>query len=65
MIEPKRSAEQQVEDEANRKALNPNGSKQTKSDSQAEPEFRENHTRLKTERLARESDLKKKKSHDH
>jgi hypothetical protein len=54
MITPKRTAEQQVADEADRKALNPNASRQTISDSQAESEFQENHKRLKADRLARE-----------
>jgi hypothetical protein len=54
MIKPKRFAEQQVADEADRKALNPVASRQTISDRQAEPEFRENHKRLKADRLARE-----------
>jgi hypothetical protein len=54
MIKPKRSAEQHVADEANRRALNPLGSRQAISDSQAEPEFQENHKRLKADRLARE-----------
>jgi hypothetical protein len=61
MIKPKRSAEQQVADEADRKALNPVSSRQTISDSQAEPEFQENHKRLKADRLAREAGLKAKK----
>ena len=52
-IKPKRTAKQQVADEADRKSLNPLGSRQTISDSQAEPEFLENHKRLKAERLAR------------
>jgi hypothetical protein len=55
MIKPKRSAQQQVADEADRKALNPLASRQTISDSQAEPEFQENHKRLKADRLAREA----------
>ena len=55
MIKPKRSAEQQVADEASRKALNPLTLRQTISDSQAEPEFQENHKRLKAARLAREA----------
>jgi hypothetical protein len=55
MIKPKRSAEQQVEDETDRSALNPVASKQTISDSQAEPEFQANHKRLRAERLAREA----------
>src|SRR5450756_1554853 len=53
MMKPKRTAEQQVADEADRKALNPIASRQTISDSQAEPEFQENHKRLKADRLAR------------
>ena len=61
MIQPKLSAEQQVANEAGRKALNPVGSKQTISDSPAEPEFQENHKRLIAERLAREAGLKAKK----
>jgi hypothetical protein len=61
MIKPKRSAEQQVADEADRRALHPLTSRQTISDSQAEPEFQENHKRLKAERLAREAGLKAKK----
>ena len=60
MIKPKRSAEQQVADEADRKALNPVASRQTISDSQAEPEFQENRKRLKADRLAREAGLKAK-----
>ena len=55
----KRSAEQQVADEADRKALNPLVSRQTISDSQAEPEFQENHKRLKADRLAREKAAEK------
>ncbi len=42
MIKLKRSAEQQVADEADRKALNPLASRQTISAGQAEPEFQEN-----------------------
>jgi hypothetical protein len=55
MIKPKRSAEQQVADEAERRALNPLASRQTISDSQAGPEFQENHKRLRADRLAREA----------
>src|SRR5271168_318564 len=55
IIKPKRTAAEQVEDEAARRALNPTGSRQTISDSQAEPEFQENHKRLKAQRLAREA----------
>jgi hypothetical protein len=61
MSTEKRSAEKQVADEASRNALNPNGSKQKISDSQAEPEFEENHKRLRAERLAREAEPKAKK----
>ena len=60
MIKPTRSAEQQVADEADRKALDPLAPRQTISDSQAEPEFQENHKRLKADRLAREARLKAK-----
>jgi len=60
MIKPKRTAAEQVEDEAARRALNPTGSRQTISDSQAESEFQENHKRLKADRLAREAKLKAK-----
>jgi hypothetical protein len=55
MIKPKRSAEQHVADEAERRALNPLASRQTISDSQAGPEFQENHKRLRADRLAREA----------
>jgi hypothetical protein len=55
LIKLKRSAEQQVADEADRKALNPTASRQTISDSQAKPEFQENHKRLKADRLSREA----------
>ncbi len=61
MSTEKRSAEQQIADEAGRKSLNPLGLRQTISDSQAEPEFQENHKRLKADRLAREAALKVKK----
>ena len=60
MIKPKRSAEQQVADEADRRALNPIGSRQTTADSQAEPEFQEIHKRLKADRMRREAALKAK-----
>jgi hypothetical protein len=55
MIKPKRTAAEQVEDEIARRALNPTASRQSISDSQAEPEFQENHKRLKADRLAREA----------
>jgi hypothetical protein len=55
MIKPKRSAEQQVADELEQLALHPLSSRQTITDSQAEPEFHVNHKRLRAERLAREA----------
>ena len=55
MIKPKRSAEQEVADELERRALHPLSSRQTISDSQAAPEFYANHKRLRAERLAREA----------
>jgi hypothetical protein len=58
MNRPYRSAAQQVADEAERRALGANAARQTISDSQAEPEFQENHKRLKADRLAREAGLK-------
>jgi hypothetical protein len=61
MIKPTRTAEQQVADEADRKALNPVAPRQTISDSQAEPEFLENRKRLKADRLAREAGLNAKR----
>ena len=60
MIKPKRTAEQQIEDEADRRALNPILSRQTIAESQAAPEFQENLKRLKAERLAREAGAKTK-----
>jgi len=60
MIKPKRTAAEQVEDEAARRALHPLTSRQTIAESQAAPEFQENLKRLKAERLARESGLKAK-----
>ncbi len=60
MIKPKQSAVQQVAYEADRKALYPVASRQTISESQAEPEFQENHKRLKADRLVREARLKAK-----
>jgi hypothetical protein len=57
MTKLKRSAEQQVADEADRKAQNPIGSRQAIADSQADPEFREIHKRLKAERLAQDGEL--------
>lgn len=55
MAKQKRSAEQQVADEAERKAQNPNGARQTIADHQADPEFQENLKRLRAERLARDA----------
>jgi hypothetical protein len=60
MIKPKGSTEQHVADEADRRAFNPVASRQTITDSQAEPEFQENHKRLKADRLVREAGLKAK-----
>jgi hypothetical protein len=60
MIKPKRTAEQQVADEADRKALNPAASRQTIAESQAALEFQENLKRLIAERLPREAGLKAK-----
>jgi hypothetical protein len=60
MIKPKRTAEQQVADEAERRALHPLTSRQKISESQAEPEFEENHKRLRADRQAREARLKAK-----
>lgn len=54
----KRSAEQQLADEANRRTLHPSTTRQTIADTQAAPEFQENLKRLKAERLARETGLK-------
>ena len=60
MSKVKRSAEQQLADEADRRALHPLTSRQTISDSQATPEFQQNHKRLRADRLAREAGLKAK-----
>ena len=60
MIKRKRSAEQQVADEADRKAQNPVWARQTIADSHADPQFQENHRRLRAERLARDAELKSK-----
>jgi hypothetical protein len=48
----KKSAEQQVADQADRRALNPLATRQTIADSQAAPKIQENLKRLKAERLA-------------
>jgi hypothetical protein len=58
MIKLKRTAAEQVEDEAERRLLHPLTSRQKISDSQAEPEFEQNHKRLRADRLAREARLK-------
>jgi hypothetical protein len=55
MTKQKRSAEQQLADQADRKAQNPIGARQTIADSHADPEFQENHRRLRAERLARDA----------
>jgi DNA-directed RNA polymerase alpha subunit len=55
MSTEKRSAEKQVEDEANLRARNPNALKQKISEIQSAPEFGENHKRLRAERLSREA----------
>jgi len=60
MIKQKRSVEQQVADEADRRALHPLATRQTIADSQATPEFQQNHKRLRADRLAREAELKAK-----
>jgi hypothetical protein len=60
MIKPKRSAEQQVADEADRRARHPLATRQTIADSQAAPEFQENLKRLRADRLVREAALKAK-----
>jgi hypothetical protein len=56
MSKEKRSAEQQVADEADRSALHPLATRQTIADNQAAPEFQQNHKRLRAARLAREED---------
>jgi hypothetical protein len=55
MIKMKRSVEQQLADEIERRALNPILLRQKISDSQAEPEFEANLKLLRAERLAREA----------
>jgi hypothetical protein len=60
MSKEKKSAAEQVADEAKRRALNPITSRQTISNAQAEPEFQENHKRLRADRLAREAGPKAK-----
>jgi hypothetical protein len=58
-IKPKRTAQQQVADEASRMALRPIASRQTIADDQAGPDFHANYARLRADRLAREAALKK------
>jgi len=60
MNKVKRSAEQQIADEADRRALHPLTARQTILESQATPEFQKNHMRLRADRLAREAELKAK-----
>jgi len=60
MSKEKRSAEQQIADELDRRALHPLNSRQKISESQAAPEFQQNHQRLRADRLAREAELKAK-----
>jgi hypothetical protein len=59
-IKSKRTAEQQIADEASRLALHPLASRQTIADNQAGSDFQANHNRLRAERLAREAALKPK-----
>jgi hypothetical protein len=60
MSKEKRSADQQVADEADRRAHHQLATRQTIADSQAAPAFQEDHKRLKAERIAREAGLKAK-----
>jgi cell division septum initiation protein DivIVA len=53
-------AEQLVAEEADRRALHPLTSRQKIPDSQAAPEFQQNHKRLRADRLAREAELEAK-----
>jgi hypothetical protein len=62
MSKAARLAEQQMQDAAALGALHPLTSRQKISESQAVPEFEQNHKRLRTERLARESGLKVKRT---
>jgi hypothetical protein len=59
MTKRNRAAQQQIADEADRKAQNPIGARQTIADSQADPEFQENHKRVRAERLARDAESNK------
>jgi hypothetical protein len=60
MSKEKKSAIQQLADEAARKAFNPVAARQTISEQASTPEFEENHQRLRAERLAREAAAKQK-----
>lgn len=55
VVEKGKSALDQLAEEAERRALHSTTSRQTIADSQAEPEFEENHKRLKADRLARQA----------
>ena len=56
----KRSALQQLADEAERKSFNRIAARQTIAEHGNTPEFEENHKRLRAERLAREAKAKEK-----
>ena len=54
----KKSAQQQLADEAERKLFNRIDARQAIADYGSTPEFEENHRRLRAERLAREAKAK-------
>ena len=58
MSKGKRSAIQQLADEAERKSFNRIAARQTISEREGTPEFEENHQRLRAEWLAREAKAK-------
>ena len=58
----KSSAAEKLADEAKRRALNPMASTQTLSDSQAEPEFQENHKQQTVRRVKLNSAILKMKA---
>jgi len=58
----KKSAQQQLADEAERKLFNRIDARQAIADYGSTPEFEENHRRLRAERLAREAEAKAKQS---
>lgn len=60
MSKVKKSAIQQLADQAARKAFNPIAARQTISERESTPEFEENHQRLRAERLAREAKARQK-----